>query len=368
MNNQSERTSILLPDLRGGGAERISLDLAREFERAGHRVEFVVMSATGEFVDEARQCFSVVDLAVSKTRNLARPLARYLRTARPRAMIANMWPLTSAAVAAKALSGHSCSLMLVEHNTLTRQYADWGVLHRLLMKTSMMATYCRADRVAAVSEGAALDMAALAGLPLSKVSVLHNPIPMRPKPDQDVLSSADDFWGVSPGARILHVGSLKEQKNHRLLLAAFARLNRPGSRMMLVGQGEYEPMLRAYVADLDIADRVIFAGFHPDPTPFYCSADLFVLSSDYEGLPTVLIEALSHGVPVVSTDCPSGPAEILEDGKYGRLVPVGDAPALAKAMEEALAAPVDRAALKRRAADFAPEIAARKYLDLLGLS
>lgn len=137
---------------------------------------------------------------------------------------------------------------------------------------------------------------------------------------------------------------------------------------MLLGQGVGEADLRTLAGELGIVDRVIFAGFHRDPSPFYATADLLALSSDYEGLPTVLIEALSFGLPVASTDCPSGPAEILENGKYGRLAPVGDAEALARAMDEALASPVDRAALTRRAADFAPEIAARKYLDLLGLS
>jgi len=112
---------------------------------------------------------------------------------------------------------------------------------------------------------------------------------------------------------------------------------------------------------------VIVAGFHPDPTPFYKTADLFVLSSDYEGFGNVLVEALACGTPVVSTDCPSGPGEILDGGRFGRLVPVGNARAMAEAIDDALDAPADRDALVHRAADFAPEIAARKYLDLLDL-
>ena len=158
------------------------------------------------------------------------------------------------------------------------------------------------------------------------------------------------------------------QKNHPLLLRAFARLAHRDARLMLLGQGQNEAMLRALAGELGIADRVIFAGFHSDPSPFYATADLFVLSSDREGLPTVLIEALSFGLPPVSTDCPSGPAEILGNGRWGRLVAVGDADALADEMDEALAATVDCEALKCRAADFSPEIAARKYLDLLGLA
>jgi glycosyltransferase involved in cell wall biosynthesis len=116
-----------------------------------------------------------------------------------------------------------------------------------------------------------------------------------------------------------------------------------------------------------VVDRVIIAGFHPDPTPFYKTADLFVLSSDYEGFGNVIVEALACGTPVVSTDCPSGPGEILDSGRYGRLVPVGDAPALAGAMAAALDDTPDRDALIRRSDDFAPDVAARKYLDRLDL-
>ena len=142
----------------------------------------------------------------------------------------------------------------------------------------------------------------------------------------------------------------------------------PEARLMIVGQGQNEAKLRALVRELGLEGRVIFAGFHVDPAPFYASADLFVLSSDYEGFGNVIVEALSFGLPVVSTDCPSGPAEILGYGRWGGLVPVGDEEALAGAMAAALSAPVDRDALRARAADFAPEIAARKYLDLVGLS
>lgn len=232
----------------------------------------------------------------------------------------------------------------------------------------MSATYRMADCVAGVSDGVARDIERLAGLSQGSVAVLHNPIPQRAIPKGHAGAEAEALWNGQRGERILTVGSLKDAKNHPLLLHAFAQSSRPTSTLMFLGQGQNEPMLRALAADLGVADRVIFAGFHADPSPFYATADLFVLSSDYEGFGNVIVEALSFGLPVVSTNCPSGPAEILENGRWGRLTPVGDAEALARAMDEALSTPVDREALKRRAADFSPEIAARKYLDLLGLS
>lgn len=362
------RLTILLPDLRGGGAERVSLDLGRAFAASGHQTEFALMRGIGEFFAPASEEFSVVDLNAGKIRNVPGALAGYLRRRRPDALIANMWPLTSAAVAGRVLARWGGRLLLVDHGTLSRAYADWGALHNLMMRASMRATYRLADSVAGVSQGVASDIARLTGLKKDDVSVLHNPIPQRPIPNAEALGEVELLWNCPVGERILTVGSMKDAKNHPLLLRAFARTCRPGSKLMIVGQGQHESSLRALALELGIADRVIFAGFHADPSPFYATADLFVLSSDYEGLPNVIVEALSFGVPVVSTDCPSGPAEILENGRWGRLVPVGDADALARAIEAALSTPTDREALKRRAADFAPEIAARKYLDLLGLS
>src|SRR5262249_18705982 len=137
------------------------------------------------------------------------------------------------------------------------------------------------------------------------------------------------------------------------------------ARLLILGTGDLAEQTASVARAEGIGDKVLMPGATRDPVPFYRSADLFVLSSDYEGFGNVIVEALACGLPVVSTDCRSGPAEILENGRYGRLVPVGDAQALARAMADALAAEHDREAFKRRAADFSPERAADQYLRLL---
>jgi glycosyltransferase involved in cell wall biosynthesis len=358
--------SILLPDLRGGGAERVNLDLAHEFARQGHTVEFVLMRAEGELLPEAKAAFSVLDLETSRARQVPLALARYLRKRRPDVLLAAMWPLTVLAPLGRAISGHRCKLLVSEHAILSAQYLPWGRLHRTVLRTSMAIGYRMADARIGVSSGVVDDIARLAKMPTTDFHAIHNPLASRPPPSSQAQASADSLWSVLRGARLLTVGSFKAVKNHTLLLHAFAGMNRPDARLMFVGTGAGEANLRALAMDLGVANRVIFAGFHPDPTPFYQTADLFVLSSDYEGFGNVIVEALACGLPVVSTDCPSGPAEILEQGNHGRLVPVGDADALTTAMQAALADPGDPVSRKRRADDFAPEIAARRYLELLG--
>lgn len=357
--------SILLPDLRCGGAERVNLDLAREFALAGHDVRFLLMRLRGELLEDTEHHLPVVDLGAARVRQLMGPLARYLRAERPDALLAAMWPLTCVAPVIRRLSGHSCRVVVSEHNALSSQYKNWGSRHRAMMQASMRIGYRLADAVVAVSAGVADDIAQLSGLPDDRVRVVYNPVSPKPPSEEGTIKCAEALWSAPKGARVLTVGSLKAQKNQALLLRAFASVARPDARLMLVGSGTLEAELRCLAGERGVADRVIFAGFQHDLTPFYDTADLFVLSSNHEGFGNVIVEALGRGLPVVSTDCPSGPAEILENGRFGRLVPVGDEAALAKAMEQALQTAHDRDALRQRAAAFAPAIAAGQYLDLM---
>jgi len=357
--------SLFLPNLRGGGAERVCLDLADALAELGHQVEFVLMRAEGEFLPQAEARHSIVDLNVKRVRDAIRPLARHLRRRRPAGLIAAMWPLTVVAPLAARLSGCRTSVLVVEHNALSQQYLSRGLTHRLALRLSLALGFRMATARAAVSRGVADDAARLAVVAADRVRTLHNPIRPRPTPDSAALDRAETFWRSPPGKRIITVGSMKEQKNHLMLLQAFHLLGEPAANLLLLGKGALEPKLRERAAQLGIADRVIFAGFHPDPTPFYRTADLFVLSSNYEGFGNVIVEALTCRLPVVSTNCPSGPAEILENGHYGWLTPVGDAETLVVAMREALNATVDREALKHRGADFSPERIAKQYLELL---
>lgn len=367
------RIAFALPDLRGGGAERVSLSLAKAFSEQGHKVEFVLMRYQGDLLSEAEQNFSVFDLASPRIRGALKGFIRYLNKNAPDVLIASMWPLTALAAIAKCSSVHrkSLRLLLVEHSILSAQYAEKSCIHRIVLRSSIAFARRVADHYIGVSSGVAADIANLAGGYSEKICVVHNPVPECRAPSCKDLSVASQCWGQKDKKtlRVLSVGSLKEAKNLPLLLKAFKRsLDRVDAQLMILGDGDQRKQLEQLAQNLGISDRVIMPGFKFDTSPFYLTADLFVLSSNREGLPTVLIEALSAGLPVVSTDCKSGPSEILSAGEFGRLVPVNDDVALAEAMVEALHTVHDRGRLQSRAKDFAPVVAADKYLKLIGLA
>lgn len=350
------RIALLLPSLEPGGAERVTLTLAAEFLKLGDEVDLLVLRQEGALLDAVPSGVRLVPLEAKQLRNAVRPLQDYCTQVRPDALLASMWPLTSIAVWAARRS--RIRVVVVEHNTLSVEAQTWPASARALLRPTLRWSHRQAVARVAVSRGAADDLARLCALPRSVVHAIHNPIPP-PSPFQ--LGDLPDWGGT--GRRILSVGTLKPQKNHRLLLDAFARMARPDDRLAIVGEGSERAAIEQAADKLGIASQLLLPGHAPAPEHWYASADLFVLSSDYEGFANVVAEALGHGLTIVSTDCPSGPAEIL-DG-LGRLIRVGDAVAMAEAIDAALAAPDARQAVCARATAFAPAPIAARYRTLL---
>jgi glycosyltransferase involved in cell wall biosynthesis len=359
----SKTIALLLPDLRVGGAERVALSLMRSFRAAGHRVEFVLMDKKGELLSEVPSDVRIVDLGARRVRHAIRPLVRYLRQSRPDAMQVSLWPLTVAAILARRIARSTARLVVSDHAALSKQFAG-RPLTLAAIGASVRLFYRRADARVMVATAAAEDLARLSGLPRECFDIVYNPVE-RPADRIGPTSEIEAMWRDADG-RIITVGTLKAQKNHELLIRSFARVreSRP-ARLMILGSGELETHLKQLAASLGIGDDVIFPGFAADPWPYYASSNLFALSSDYEGYPLVLVEAMRCGLPVVSTDCESGPREILDGGKFGRLVPVGDERALAGAMMEELEKPHFAGLARERAEQLSGAGTARRYLELL---
>lgn len=326
--------ALVLPDLRGGGAERVALTLAEDMIRAGHDVDLVLLGSGGELLPLVPAGARIVELKAPRFRRALLPLLRYFRSEKPNSVQAFMWPVTVLTVIAHHLARNRGRLVLSDHATLSRQYRDRRSTMAAL-RWSTFLFYRHAHARVCVSEGVAEDLASISTLPREAFTVIYNPV-IPPKEPITPSTEVEKLWPGS-GPRILTVGSLKAEKNQALLIRAFATLAKDTSAcLMLLGEGELRSLLEELAEHLGVADRVVFPGFAADPWPYYASADLFVLSSNYEGYGNVLVEAMLAGVPVVSTDCIAGPSEILDDGRYGRLVPIGDAEALAAAMLESL--------------------------------
>ena len=273
-----------------------------------------------------------------------------------------------ATIAAAKAAGFKGRLMVVEHNTMSQKI---GQARRPAAKLAYRLAplgYRFADVVACVSQGMADDLQALTHLPAGKIRTLYNPVVDEGLPAR-AAAPLDHPW-FAPGEPpvLLGIGRLHPQKDFATLLRAFASVRAlRAARLLILGEGEERTALEALASELGIAADVALPGFAANPFAYLSRAGAFVLSSRWEGLPTVVIEALACGAPVVSTDCPSGPDEILQGGRLGALTPVGDADALARAMLETLAAPPDPAAGRARAQDFAVAPAAQAYLDALGV-
>jgi glycosyltransferase involved in cell wall biosynthesis len=358
------RIAIILPDLRIGGAERVSITLAEELIASGFNVDMVLLQAEGALLLTVPAGAQVIDLHVRRLRNSISALRRYYRQARPAAAFANIWPLTLTAAIGARLAGSGTQVITMHQNSLSSQYER---LHSpLAMKAALRLELALATTVVGCSTGVIDDLAALAGVPSNRFRAIANPVKINKNVDELAIAAANDLWGVPRGRRILAVGNLKPQKNYALLFEAYAAMNKGnGDRLIVIGDGDLREALEKQARDFGIERWLRMPGQSECLEAFYQTADLFVMSSRHEGLPTVMIEALGFGLPVVSTDCPSGPREILEGGRFGALVPMDNPPALAKAMEDALAGPVNRADLMSRAGDFAPGTISRKLLGLL---
>jgi glycosyltransferase involved in cell wall biosynthesis len=360
---EARTIAFVLPSLGGGGAERVAIRLMHHFRAAGHRVEFVLMEKKGELLAEVPEGVRIVDLGASRVRQAIGPLVRYFRATRADAVQVRMWPLTVAAIIARALARSRVRVVVSDHAVLTRHFAG-RPLTLAALGASVRLFYPRADARLLVASAAADDFARLSRLPREDFEVIYNPVD-EPPADAAATPEIEAEWGDADG-RIITVGTLKAQKNHALLIRSFARVRQQQkAKLMIVGAGPLEAELVELAESLGLADAVIFPGFVPKPWPYDASADLFVLSSDYEGYPNVLVEAMRSGLAVVSTDCESGPREILDGGKVGRLVPVGDEEALAAAIVQELRAPHPAEAVRARAEELSGASTADRYLELL---
>jgi glycosyltransferase involved in cell wall biosynthesis len=332
-----KRLAIYAPDMVVGGAERSVLKLAGGFIDRGYPVDLVLSVAQGPLLAEVPEGVRLVDLKARRVLTSLPALMRYLKREKPDAML-SILHANLVALWARRLAGASTRLVVSERNTLSVESHEYrGDLRMRNLPRLVRRYYPWADGIVAVSKGVAVDLVQVTGLPQERVRVIYNPI-VTPAMQAKACEPLDDAWlNPSEPPVILAVGRLSVQKDFASLIRAFARVRQSSlARLLILGEGEERSHLETLVRRLGLLNDVRMPGFVPNPYPYMCRADLFVLSSRWEGLPGVLIEALYCGTPLVATDCPSGPREILADGRYGTLVPVGDQDAMVQAILDSL--------------------------------
>ncbi|HIK27001.1 MAG: glycosyltransferase [Oscillatoriaceae bacterium SKW80] len=359
------RVAFFLTALVGGGAEKIMLYLARGLVEQGIAVDLVLAKAVGPYLSEIPAGVELVDLKSKRLLLCLPKFVQYLKQKQPAALLSAVGDANFLAVWAKRLAGVPTRAVVSVHNTLSREAKNATQFKRRIEPYMARLFYPWADAIVTVSKGAAEDLARL-GFSLEKVETVYNPV-ITPEFFAKVAQPVEHPWFL-PGEPpvILGVGRLEVQKDFPTLIRGFAlvRQQRP-VRLMILGEGSARSALEGLVRELGLEADVALPGFVANPYAYMARSAVFVLSSLFEGLPTVLIEAMAAGVPVVSTNCESGPSEILENGRYGELVPVGDSQALAEAIARALVSPVDKAALQEKAAEFSLARAVAGYRKVL---
>jgi glycosyltransferase involved in cell wall biosynthesis len=356
--------AFYLADLRGGGAQRVMVNLANGFLDYGYDVDFVLAHATGEMLSFLDPRVRVVNLSCERVRYAVPRLARYLTNRAPTCLISGLPRVNLSAIVANEIARKKTKVIVTVHGSRPIIYHARSSMSQGVLRLERW-LYPRAHSIVAVSKGTADDLAKNTGLSRKKIQVIANPAVTKA-----IFDSADEVVNDHPieDAKrkiILGIGRLSMQKNFSVLIKAFGLLrNAVGAKLIILGEGEERPTLNAIIKDLDLTESVCLPGFVSNPFAYLRRADLFVLSSRFEGLPTVLLEAMALGVPVVSTNCRSGPEEILENGRYGYLVPVDDVQSLATTMLKALNNPI-REGIVQRALEYTPDAVVPQYLDLL---
>lgn len=339
--------------------------LANAFVERGYSVDLVVAHATGLYRSEISPAVNVVDLGRLRVMTSLPGLVKYLRKHKPTALLSTMGHANAVALLAKKISFIDTRVIVSERNDASMETNEEKGFRFSLTRLLNRYLYRTADLVHAVSHGVAEACAKELGLSLGHIQVVYNPVVTTHMLEMSYADTNLPWLAKDQRQLVVAAGRLTKQKDFATLIRAFALVqSKTDACLIIMGEGELRPELKQTIAENSLQETVFLPGFIENPFAVMKKADLFVLSSAWEGLPNVLIQAMACGTPVVSTDCPSGPAEILEYGVWGRLVPVRDSESLANAILDTLAE-TGHPDVVSRAAYFNAERAAGEYLRLL---
>lgn len=361
----NKRISILLPSLGGGGAEKVMVALANNFVEKKYDVDILLVSNEGVYFDLLSTDVRVIDLNASRSLFAIPKLIRYIKKYKPNVLLSILTHTNIVALICKIIFQNKIKVIISERSILSKQIMISNSFLFKNIKFFLHFLYPLADSIIAISNGVAEDLIKTLKINKEKVKIIYNPLTYNYDIDSNKVVDKNFFPFNNNNSIIISVGRLAKVKNHELLIMAFSLLRkRRNARLIILGEGPERPMLSNLIKTLHLDQDVFLLGFVDNPLDYMSKSDVFVLSSNWEGFGNVLVEAMSLGLKLVSTDCPSGPREILENGKWGKLVPVNNAELLAKAIDDILDENIIYD-VKERAAHFSIEKIATKYLEVM---
>jgi len=369
MNNGNRKMAFFLPSLEGGGAEKVCVNLIREFNKRNIDIDLVLSKAKGPYLSFVPKEVKIIDLGVSSVLKSLSGLISYLKTERPVVLISSLNHANIVAILAAKISHSKVKVIVREDNMPSISANRSNSLKAKLMPLLSRIFYRFADVVIAVSEGVKEDLVKNVKVPEEKVKVIYNPV-ITPELLNKASEPVSHEWFLERKIPvIIAVGRLTKEKDFGTLIKAFALVRKEiNAKLVILGEGSEREKLESLAEKLGISEYIWMPGFVDNPYKYMKQASVFVLSSRWEGLPTVLIEAMAIGAPVVSTDCHSGPAEILEHGKLGKLVPVGDVNALKDSIINVISSvqvDIDNEALLEHLKKFEVGNVAQRYMELI---
>lgn len=362
------RVALFVPSLNGGGAERVISILAGGFAERGLAVDLVLVNATGPYLADVPYGVRIIDLKSRRLMTSLPGLVGYLRRERPKALLSTLFHANVMALWAVALSR-------VPVRTVTRQpnMLNLGVGRKKKLKDRMIAhflkrTVAKADAVVALNARMAEELHDIMRLPRDQIRIINNPVPTERIASKGEEAVDHPWFGNGEPPVILSVGRLTYQKDFASLIEAFAIVRRKQpARLMILGEGELRKQLETRINEHGLNDDVAMPGLERNPYKYMRRAAVFVLPSRWEGFPNVLVEAMASGAPVIATNCPGGTAEILDNGRWGGLVPVADTTAMARAIIDAISAK-SHPDVSLRLKDFSLDSIVNKYIQTLGIT
>jgi glycosyltransferase involved in cell wall biosynthesis len=363
--SENRHITVFLESLEAGGAEYAVVTLVNAFIEKGNAVELILCKSGGVFQQQLSPGVILEELNLENLYYCLPKLVKYLRNRKPSVLLTTLDLASLMVLVARRLAQVKTRVIIRVANTVSLQERIW--LKKKLEHLMLKWIYPWADEIVAVSDGVADDLSVYAGIRRERITTIYNPI-ITPMVRELANERLNHPWFEADYPVVLGVGRLTRQKDFETLIRAFSKVRlKHDSRLLILGEGEQRAYLEDLVHRLSLDDMVALPGFVENPFKYMKNASVFVLSSRWEGLPGVLIQALACGCPIVSTDCPNGPSEILGGGKYGRLVAVGDPKELADAIEATL----DNNHLKPPASlldQFRVDQVVLRYLSVMGIA